>query len=144
MDAAWSAERPLSVQEVADGIGGGNYKTVMTVLNRLVEKDLLAREMSGRAYRYRPAMLRASFLRAAADGLVRDYLASFGQDAASHLAEAAGASAPQPPAVPQAPPPPPVYHIHQPPPPRQRSLALPILAAALAAGLVVLARRRTR
>ena len=141
MNAAWSAEGPLSVQEAAEGVGGGNYKTVMTVLNRLVEKDMLAREMSGRAYRYRPAILRASFLRAAADGLVRDYLASFGPDAASHLAEAAGASAPQPPAVPQASPPPPVYHIHQPPPPR-RSLALPILAAALAAGLVVLARRR--
>lgn len=141
MNAAWSADGPLSVQEAAEGVGGGNYKTVMTVLNRLVEKDMLAREMSGRAYRYRPAILRASFLRAAADGLVRDYLASFGPDAASHLAEAAGASTPQPPAVPQASPPPPVYHIHQPPPPR-RSLALPILAAALAAGLVVLARRR--
>lgn len=141
MNAAWSADGPLSVQEAAEGVGGGNYKTVMTVLNRLVEKDMLAREMSGRAYRYRPAILRASFLRAAADGLVRDYLASFGPDAAGHLAEAAGASGPQPPAVAQASPAPPVYHIHQPPPPR-RSLALPILAAALAAGLVVLARRR--
>ena len=30
MDAAWSAGRSLSVQDVVDRLGGGNYKTVMT------------------------------------------------------------------------------------------------------------------
>lgn len=142
MDAAWAAERPLSVQETTDAIGGGNYKTVTTVLNRLVEKELLARELDGRAYRYSPAMERAAFLRAAADGLVREYLAAFGEDAGRHLAEAAGGAAAQPPAQIQSPPPPPTYHIHQPPAPRPIPLGAAMLAAAVAAGIIVLARRR--
>ncbi len=142
MDAAWAASRPLSVQETANAIGGGNYKTVTTVLNRLVEKELLARELDGRAYRYRPAMERGAFLRAAADGLARDFLAAFGEDAARHLAEAAGGAAPQPPAPIPPPPPPPMYHIYQPPAPRPIPLAAAALAAAIAAGVVVLVRRR--
>ena len=61
-----------------DRLGGGNYKTVMTVLNRLVEKEMLTRELDGRAYRYHPAHGRDEFLRAAADGLVRGYVEAFG------------------------------------------------------------------
>ena len=38
MDAAWTAGRSLSVQDVVDRLGGANYKTVMTVLNRLVRE----------------------------------------------------------------------------------------------------------
>ena len=142
MDAAWTAERPLSVRETADAIGGANSKTVTTVLNRLVEKELLAREADGRVYCYRPAMERAACLRAAAEGVARDYIAAFGEDAARHLAEAAGGAAPQPPAPIQPPPPPPTYHIHQPPPPRPIPLTAALLAAAIAAGVIVLARRR--
>lgn len=97
MDVAWSAGRSLSVQDVVDRLGGANYKTVMTVLNRLVEKEMLARELDGRAYRYRPTQCREAFLRAAADGLVRGYLEAYGSDAASHLADAAGTAAPAPP-----------------------------------------------
>ena len=98
MDVAWSAGRSLSVQEVVDRLGGANYKTVMTVLNRLVEKEMLRRELDGRAYRYLPTQERETFLRAAADGVVRGYIEAFGDDAASHLADAAGASVPQAPA----------------------------------------------
>ena len=71
MDVAWSAGRSLLVQEVVDRLGGANYKTVMTVLNRLVEKEMLTRELDGRAYRYLPTQEREAFLRAAADGVVR-------------------------------------------------------------------------
>ena len=96
MDVAWSVKRPLSVQDIADRLGGANYKTVMTVLNRLVEKEMLTRELDGRAYRYLAAQDRGEFLRAAADGLVRGYVEAFGDDAASHLADAAGEAAPPP------------------------------------------------
>ena len=89
MDVAWSAGRPLSVQEVVDRLGGANYKTVMTVLNRLVEKKMLKRELDGRAYRYLPMQEREAFLRAAAVGVVRGYIEAFGDDAASLLADAA-------------------------------------------------------
>ncbi|MCI0816048.1 MAG: BlaI/MecI/CopY family transcriptional regulator [Chloroflexi bacterium] len=99
MEALWGSDSELSVQGVSDALGPGhNYKTVMTVLNRLVEKGLLMRELDGRAYRYRPSQSRPQFLRSAADELVRGYLDAYGPEAAAHLASAAGAApAPQSP-----------------------------------------------
>ena len=97
MEVLWGAASELSVQGVSDALGPGhNYKTVMTVLNRLVEKGLLARELDGRAYRYRPSQSRPQFLRSAADQLVRGYVDAYGPEAAAHLASAAGAGAPPP------------------------------------------------
>lgn len=111
MEALWGAASELSVQGVSDALGPGhNYKTVMTVLNRLVEKGLLMRELDGRAYRYRPSQSRPQFLRSAADELVRGYADAYGPDAAAHLASAAGAGPPpQAPAPASGAPPP---HAH--------------------------------
>ncbi|MCH8199723.1 MAG: BlaI/MecI/CopY family transcriptional regulator, partial [Chloroflexi bacterium] len=102
MEALWGSASELSVQGVSDALGPGhNYKTVMTVLNRLVEKGLLMRELDGRAYRYRPSQSRPQFLRSTADELVRGYLDAYGPEAAAHLASAAGAApAPQSPPAP--------------------------------------------
>ncbi len=142
MEVAWAAGRALSVQEVVDRLGGGNYKTVMTVLNRLVEKEMLARELDGRAYRYVPVRNRDNFLRAAADGLVRGYLDAFGDDAANHLADAAGAATP--PAAPAAAQPLPVsYRIYHAPVSRRGPLLLAGAAAAIAA-VFILSKRRKR
>ena len=91
MEALWGSASELSVQGVCDALGAGhNYKTVMTVLNRLVDKGLLRRELDGRAYRYRPSQTRPQFLRSAANELVRGYIDAYGPDAAEHLASAAG------------------------------------------------------
>lgn len=38
------------------------YNTVQTVLNRLVERDLLARERAGRGFVYRPRVSEAEYL----------------------------------------------------------------------------------
>jgi predicted transcriptional regulator len=95
MEALW-ASVDLSVQGVVDRIGEGhNYKTVMTVLNRLVDKELLERHLDGRAYLYSPMLARDAFLRSAADELVGGYLQTFGAAAASHLAGAVDAVAPR-------------------------------------------------
>ncbi len=143
MDVAWTAGRPLSVQDVVDRLGDANYKTVMTVLNRLVEKEMLTRELDGRAYRYLPAQGRDAFLRAAADGLVRGYIESFGGDAASHLADAAGAAAPPADPAPQRPLPV-SYRSYDTPVYRQRPLLVAGAAAVAAAALFILSRRRKR
>ena len=141
MDVAWSTGRSLSVQEVVDRLGGGNYKTVMTVLNRLVEKKMLARELDGRAYRYSPTQERGAFLRAAADGLVRGYVEAFGDDAASHLADAAGVVATQAPA-PMNPQPLPVSYRTYHAPASRRGPLIVAAAAGIAAVLFMLSRRR--
>jgi predicted transcriptional regulator len=98
MEALWGADAPLTVQEVVEALGAGhNYKTVMTVLNRLVEKELLGRALDGRAYRYHPQQLREQFLRSVADELVHGYLEAYGAPSGSHLAEAVDAVVPRAP-----------------------------------------------
>jgi predicted transcriptional regulator len=102
MDALWDAPGSCSVQEVCERLGPGHhYKTVMTVLNRLVEKELLSRELDGRAYRYLPSLSRGAFVRDAAAGLVDAYVEAHGPAAADVLAEAvaeAGGAVPHAPA----------------------------------------------
>ena len=65
MEHLWStaASHPdgLTVREVHDEIGvqrGLAYTTLMTVLDRMAKKDLVARERDGRAWRYTPASTR--------------------------------------------------------------------------------------
>ena len=99
MDVLWDVTpTELSVQDVCTALGAGhNYKTVMTVLNRLVEKELLDRRLDGRAYRYRPHSSRREFLRSVANELVHGYMQAYGADAAPHLASALRTAAPDTP-----------------------------------------------
>jgi predicted transcriptional regulator len=55
--ALWAAPGPMTPAEVQEALESGlAYNTVMTVLRRLHEKGITARERSGRAYAYRPAL----------------------------------------------------------------------------------------
>lgn len=77
MEAVWELQEP-SVQGVCDYLGPDHhYKTVMTVLNRLVEKGTLVRKRHSRAYVYAARQSREAFLcrvsRAVMGGLVRDF-----------------------------------------------------------------------
>jgi predicted transcriptional regulator len=61
MDRLWSWDRPASVREVLDELNRERdlaYTTVMTVMDNLHRKGLLAREREGRAYLYRPTASR--------------------------------------------------------------------------------------
>ena len=109
MELLWGTSAQLTVQEVVDGLGPGhNYKTVMTVLNRLVDKELLQRQLDGRAYRYHPQQSRDQFLRSVADELVGGYLEAYGPQSGAHLTLAVDAVLPRPaPAASATPPPPP-------------------------------------
>ncbi len=89
MDAVWHLEE-ASVQDVCDYLGDVNYKTIMTVMNRLVQKGILTRRQRGRAFVYRPIAERDVFLaevfRSVAQGLVGD----FGELALAQIVETAG------------------------------------------------------
>jgi predicted transcriptional regulator len=57
MEAVWAASGPVSVREVLDALNAHRrpmlaYTTVMTVMNRLVVKNVLRREGTPRHYRY--------------------------------------------------------------------------------------------
>lgn len=77
MDVLWRRGEG-TVQDVCDWLGPEehNYKTVMTVLNRLASRGVLTRHREGKAFVYRPAKSRAAFLaemsRGVMAGLVRD------------------------------------------------------------------------
>jgi predicted transcriptional regulator len=59
MDILWDAGEPLTPAEVNTQLATGRdlaYTTVMTILVRLFEKDLVTREHRGRAWAYRPVL----------------------------------------------------------------------------------------
>ena len=62
MDVLWDAEGSLTPREVQNAINTGRrklaYTTVMTILVRLWQKDMLDREARGRAFAYRPVATR--------------------------------------------------------------------------------------
>ena len=70
MDAVWAAGAAVSVREIVDGLNEGRseplaYTTVMTVMNRLVDKQALTRSPAGRGFVYEatapdPATLRVA------------------------------------------------------------------------------------
>ena len=71
VEAVWELEQ-ASVQDVIDHLGGNlNYKTIMTVLNRLTEKDVLNRHKEGRAFVYTATASRQDLLAGVFDQMVR-------------------------------------------------------------------------
>lgn len=83
MATVWDLQS-CTVADVCERLGeranhkdGANYKTVMTVMNRLVEKGVLIRRRSSRAFTYVAAESRAAFVNRVswhvAEGLVEEY-----------------------------------------------------------------------
>ena len=64
MEILWQTDTPLTVRQVSNGLSQRNlaHTTVMTVLDRLAKKGFARRERDGRAWRYRPAETRESYV----------------------------------------------------------------------------------
>lgn len=61
MDVLWDAARPMKVRDVLERLDTGRplaYTTVMTVLDNLHRKQWVERELTGKAYLYRPSHTR--------------------------------------------------------------------------------------
>ena len=90
MELLWDSGEPLRGQEILKKLQGQhNYKTVMTVLNRLVEKKLLERTLEGKAYRYKTVETRETFIRSIAEDLVGGYKKAYGSLGLQYLLDAA-------------------------------------------------------
>jgi len=73
MSVLWRSPEPRSVREVHESVGEQRdlaYTTVMTVLDRLAKKQLVSRELDGRAWRYRPAVSAAQLVAEEMHGLL--------------------------------------------------------------------------
>lgn len=64
MEVLWDSSEPLTVREVSNRLPEHNlaHTTVMTVLDRLAKKGFARRNRDGRAWRYRPAATRESYV----------------------------------------------------------------------------------
>jgi predicted transcriptional regulator len=58
LEALWAASAPQSVRDLQPVFPGVAYTTLMTTLDRLHRKDVLAREKVGRAFVYRARFTR--------------------------------------------------------------------------------------
>lgn len=88
MRVAWSAHEPLSVRAVLENLNEGRprplaYTTVMTVMNRLVDKGAFRRRRAGRGYVYEPTSTDAAGM------AVRRVVDAYGDAAVAHFVEAA-------------------------------------------------------
>jgi predicted transcriptional regulator len=88
MDAVWQADSPVSVRLVLDALNERRdaqlaYTTVMTVMNRLVTKNVLTRDGERRRYVYEATATDAAGL------AVRDVLRAHGDAAVAHFVDEA-------------------------------------------------------
>ncbi|HEV8653747.1 MAG TPA: BlaI/MecI/CopY family transcriptional regulator [Actinomycetes bacterium] len=64
MEVVWSADRPVTGREVVDDLAHTRsvaYTTVLTVMDRLVRKGVLAKQRAGRAHRYHARVSRDAY-----------------------------------------------------------------------------------
>jgi BlaI family transcriptional regulator, penicillinase repressor len=90
MEIVW-AHTPVTAREVCDRMTGPEeraYTTIMTTMDRLHRKGLLVREKDGTAWRYAPALGKAEFEKALADGLAAEILQAHGEVALSAFVDA--------------------------------------------------------
>jgi predicted transcriptional regulator len=90
MRAVWRAKAPVSVRDVFATLNKNRreslaYTTVMTVMSRLAEKEILRRKAQGRAFLYEAAVPDAAAI--AVRSLVRD----FGESAVAQFVDEARA-----------------------------------------------------
>jgi predicted transcriptional regulator len=76
MGVMWSVDGPLTVRAVLERLNEGReaplaYTTVMTVMARLAEKEILGRRLNGRGYVYEPLVADAAAI--AVRSVVRDF-----------------------------------------------------------------------
>lgn len=88
MEILWSAKRRMTVREVLEQANSRRgdrlaYTTVMTVLSRLAEKGVLARNLEGRSFVYQPTAADAAAI------AVRQVVRDFGDSAVAHFVEEA-------------------------------------------------------
>lgn len=98
MEIVWNSDDAVSVHSVANAVQRKRkaaYTTVMTVMNRLVEKGLLSRQLKGQAYLYHSTLSKDKFLIRISRQIIRNFISNFGEAAIAHFAEEVDKLSPQ-------------------------------------------------
>ncbi|MFF2753307.1 BlaI/MecI/CopY family transcriptional regulator [Psychrobacillus sp. NPDC058041] len=90
MDILWNdVEMTIKdVQQVLDREKITNFNTVMTVMNRLVEKGILQKRVEGRSSLYQPIQTRVEFLNTQSKEMTNELMDEFGNVVVSHMLDA--------------------------------------------------------
>ena len=92
MDVVWESNLPVTVRSVYEKLKDKRkiaYTTVMTIMNRLVDKGLLKRKTFGKAYLYKAAYSKDRFLIRVSRQIIKNFVSSFGNEAIAHFAQEA-------------------------------------------------------
>ena len=88
METIWRADRAVSVREIVETLNAGRseplaYTTVMTVMNRLADKQALARSPAGRSYVYEATAPDPAGI------AVKNVIRTYGDEAVAHFVDQA-------------------------------------------------------
>ncbi|MDF2959079.1 MAG: transcriptional regulator [Paenibacillus sp.] len=90
MEILWDGEE-MAIKEVQHKLEGEktvNFNTVMTVMNRLVEKRILQKRAASRSFLYRPVLSKDEFLEAQSKELTHELMEEFGTLVVNHMLDA--------------------------------------------------------
>ncbi|MGE7624484.1 BlaI/MecI/CopY family transcriptional regulator [Viridibacillus sp. NPDC096237] len=90
MDILWNdVEMTIKdVQQILDQEKLTNFNTVMTVMNRLVDKGILQKKTKGRSSLYKPVLSRKDFLNTQSKEMTNELMDEFGNVVVSHMLNA--------------------------------------------------------
>ncbi|MCK1982978.1 MULTISPECIES: BlaI/MecI/CopY family transcriptional regulator [Peribacillus] len=90
MEYLWDKDEQSikAVQQSLEADKPINFNTVMTVMNRLVEKGILEKRSEGRLSLFRPVQSKAEFLEEQSKKLTENLLDEFGGSVISHMLDA--------------------------------------------------------
>jgi predicted transcriptional regulator len=90
MDILWTHQE-LSIKDVQQKLEQEknlNFNTVMTVMNRLLEKGILVKRMEGRTSLYRPVHSKDDFMDIQSKEITHELLEDFGSLVVNHMIDA--------------------------------------------------------
>ncbi|CAM3969171.1 CopY family transcriptional regulator [Lederbergia lenta] len=90
MDILWDGTEMAikEVQHVLEREKATNFNTVMTVMNRLVEKGILHKRIEGRKSLYKPIHSREVFLHTQSKEMTHELMNEFGSVVVNHMLDA--------------------------------------------------------
>lgn len=97
METVWDCS-PMTVRDVVDQLQTKRqsaYTTVMTVMNRLVEKGMLRRRSHGASYVYAPTKPREAYMAQASRQVIDDLIQSYGSVAIAQFLDRLDISDPE-------------------------------------------------
>lgn len=91
MDVLWDSHKEMTikdVQQVLEREKPTNFNTVMTVMNRLVDKHIIQKRTEGRSSLYQPVQSRDEFLNTQSKEMTNELMDEFGNVVVSHMLDA--------------------------------------------------------